>query len=124
MTLAEGVSAGNQRNGIVVVPEDRADCMSCHTDLAPPFPTKPGVPPGLKMREPMMHGFEIRGFTIKGFDNNGLFTERVKGFNIVNVHSVDNPNYGIFPTLSSDGIITHSTATGSAPGNTSAGATR
>lgn len=54
-------NAGNQRNGIVVVPEDRTDCMSCHTDLAPPFPVKPGVPPGLKMRDPMLTGFEIRG---------------------------------------------------------------
>jgi parallel beta-helix repeat protein len=106
-------NAGNQRNGIVVVPEDRADCMSCHTDLAPPFPTKPGVPPGLKMREPMMHGFEIRGFTIKGFDNNGLFTENVDGFKIIDVVSQDNRNYGIFPTLSKNGLISHSKAVGS-----------
>jgi parallel beta-helix repeat protein len=106
-------NAGNQRNGIVVVPEDRVDCMGCHTDLAPPFPTHPGVPKGLKMREPMMLGFEIRGFTIKGFRNNGLFTENVDGFQIVDVKSVDNHNYGIFPTLSKNGLISHSEATGS-----------
>ncbi len=106
-------NAGNQRNGIVVVPEDRVDCMSCHTDLAPPFPLKPGVPLGLKMRDPMMTGFEIRNITIRGFDNNGLFTENVDGFKIINVESVDNRNYGIFPTLSKNGIVTHSRATGS-----------
>ena len=106
-------NAGNQRNGIVVVPPDRADCMSCHTDLAPPFPLRPGVPPGLKMREPMMTGFEIRNITIRGFVNNGLFTENVDGFKIINVESVDNRNYGIFPTLSKNGLITHSRATGS-----------
>jgi len=106
-------NAGNQRNGIMVVPEDRVDCMSCHSDLAPPFPTLPGVEPGLKMREPMMNGFEIRNITIRGFDNNGLFTENVDGFKIINVHSVDNRNYGIFPTLSKNGLVTHSTATGS-----------
>jgi parallel beta-helix repeat protein len=106
-------NAGNQRNGIVVVPEDRVDCMGCHTDLAPPFPTHPGVPKGLKMREPMMHGFEIRGFTIKGFRNNGLFTENVNGFQIVDVESIDNRNYGIFPTLSKNGLISHSKAFGS-----------
>jgi len=106
-------NAGNQRNGIVVVPEDRKDCMSCHTDLSPPFPTKPGVPPGLKMREPMMHGFEIRGFTIRGFNNNGLFTENVDGFKIIDVISEDNRNYGIFPTLSKNGLISHSKAYGS-----------
>jgi parallel beta-helix repeat protein len=106
-------NAGNQRNGIVVVPEDRVDCMSCHSDLAPPFPIHPGVEPGLKMREPMMTGFEIRNITIRGFRNNGLFTENVDGFKIINVESVDNRNYGIFPTLSKNGLITHSKATGS-----------
>jgi parallel beta-helix repeat protein len=107
-------NAGNQRNGIVVVPEDRVDCMSCHTDLAPPFPLRPGVTPGLKMREPMMQDFEIRGITIRGFDNNGLFTENLDGFKIIDVESVDNLNYGIFPTLSKNGLITHSRSTGSA----------
>jgi len=106
-------NAGNQRNGIVVVPPDRTDCMACHTDLKPPFPLDPDVEPGVMHKDPVVYGFEARNITIKGFRNNGLFTERVKGFNIVNVHSVDNPNYGIFPTLSSDGVITHSTATGS-----------
>jgi len=106
-------NAGSQRNGIVVVPEDRTDCMGCHTDLAPPFPTKPGVTPGLKMREPMMHGFEIRGFTIRGFRNNGLFTENVDGFKIIDVISENNRNYGIFPTLSKNGLISHSKAVGS-----------
>ena len=106
-------NAGNQRNGIVVVPEDRADCMGCHTDLAPPFPVHPGTPMGLKMRDPMMHGIEIRGITIKGFRNNGLFTENVDGFRIIDVESIDNRNYGIFPTLSRNGLISHSKAIGS-----------
>jgi parallel beta-helix repeat protein len=106
-------NAGNQRNGIVVVPPDREDCMACHVDLKPPFPLYDDVEPGMPHKDPVIYGFEARNITIKGFENNGLFTERVKGFNIVNVHSVDNPNYGIFPTLSSDGVITHSTASGS-----------
>jgi parallel beta-helix repeat protein len=106
-------NAGNQRNGIVVVPEDRTECMACHTDLGQPFPVKEGVPMGLKMREPMNHGIEIRGITIRGFRNNGLFTENVDGFRIVDVESVDNADYGIFPTLSKNGLVTHSRATGS-----------
>jgi parallel beta-helix repeat protein len=82
--------------------------------MAPPFPLLPGVESGgLKMREPMMLGFEIRNITIRGFRNNGLFTENVDGFKIINVESVDNRNYGIFPTLSKNGLITHSRATGS-----------
>lgn len=105
-------NAGNQRNGMVVVPEDRADCMSCHTDMAPPFPLKPWVPRGMAMREPMMGGVEIRNITIRGFENNGLFTENVDGFQIVNVRSEDNRNYGIFPTLSKNGVIRDSYASG------------
>jgi parallel beta-helix repeat protein len=106
-------NAGNQRNGIVVVPDDRTDCMACHTDLGPPFPVKEGVAMGLKMREPMNHGIEIRGITIRGFRNNGLFTENVDGFQIVDVESIDNADYGIFPTLSKNGLVSHSRATGS-----------
>lgn len=106
-------NAGNQRNGIVVVPDDRSDCLGCHTSVAPPFPLRPDVPRGLAMREPMMHGVEIRGITIRGFANNGLFTENVDGFRIVDVRSEQNKNYGIFPTLSKNGLITHSYASGS-----------
>jgi parallel beta-helix repeat protein len=105
-------NAGNQRNGIVVVPEDRSDCMSCHTDLAPPFPVHDGVEMGLKMREPMMYGVEIRHITIRDFQNNGLFTENLDGFKFIDVESVDNPNYGIFPTLSKNGLIENCRATG------------
>jgi parallel beta-helix repeat protein len=106
-------NAGGQRNGIVVVPEDRTECMACHTDMAPPFPRKPGVEGKLVMRQPMMYGIEVRGITIRGFRNNGLFTENVDGFRIIDVESVDNRSYGIFPTLSKNGIVTHSRATGS-----------
>lgn len=106
-------NAGGQRNGIVVVPQDRAGCMSCHSSLAPPFGLLPGVKSGATMREPMIQGFSISGFTVRGFINNGLFTENVDGFSIDDVHSVDNKNYGIFPTLSKNGRISHSRATGS-----------
>jgi parallel beta-helix repeat protein len=105
-------NAGQQRNGIAVVPDDRTECMDCHTDLTPPFPTLPGVEPGLKMREPMIDGFELRSITIRGFTN-GLFTENVDGFRVIDVESIDNRAYGIFPTLSKNGLITHSYATGS-----------
>jgi parallel beta-helix repeat protein len=106
-------NAGNQRNGIVVVPPEVQDCMSCHTDLAPPFPRHEWVAPGLPDPEPLVHDVEIRGITIRNFRNNGLFTERLDGFKIVDVESVDNPGYGIFPTLSRNGLITRSRATGS-----------
>ncbi|MBT8137970.1 MAG: right-handed parallel beta-helix repeat-containing protein [Gammaproteobacteria bacterium] len=106
-------NAGNQRNGIVVVPEDRTACMSCHSDLAPPFPLRVRMQEGMQMRDPMMHGIEIRNITIQGFRNNGLFTENVDGFRIIGVESINNRNYGIFPTLSKNGLISHSKAVGS-----------
>lgn len=106
-------NAGNQRNGITVAPEDRQDCMSCHTDMAPPFPVHDWVEGGLEMREPMLRGLTIRGITIKGFRNNGLFTENVDGYKIVDVQSIDNHNYGIFPTLSKNGLIKRCVVRGS-----------
>jgi len=106
-------NSGEQRNGIVVVPQDRAGCMSCHSSLAPPFALLPGVKSSPTMEEPKIRGFSISGFTVRGFVNNGLFTENVDGFSIDDVHSVDNKNYGIFPTLSKNGSISHSRATGS-----------
>jgi parallel beta-helix repeat protein len=81
--------------------------------MAPPFELHPWVEPGLPDPEPLLYDIEVRNITIKGFRNNGLFTERVDGFAIVDVHSVDNRNYGIFPTLSKNGLISHSTSVGS-----------
>jgi parallel beta-helix repeat protein len=106
-------NAGNQRNGVVVVPPSEKDCMSCHTSMAPPFPLLPDAGPRPDDMSPLLYDIEIRGITIRGFDNNGLFTQRVDGFKIIDVDSVDNRNYGIFPTLSRNGLISHSRATGS-----------
>ena len=105
-------NTGTQRNGIVVAPPERTDCMACHTDLAPPFPLYPEVDTSVTHPDPQILGLEIRNITIKDFNNNGLFTELVDHYKIVNVHSVNNPNYGIFPTRSSNGLISHSSAVG------------
>jgi hypothetical protein len=55
---------------------------------------------------------EISGINIEGFPNNGLFTERLDGFRFVDVWALGNRNYGIFPTLSKNGVVTRSRATG------------
>jgi parallel beta-helix repeat protein len=106
-------NAGNQRNGIVIVPSEVNDCMSCHSDLAFPFPLHEWVEPGLPMGPPVIYDVEVTGITIKNFRNNGLFTERVSGFKFTDVESIDNPGYGIFPTLSSNGVINDCRASGS-----------
>ncbi|WP_170319237.1 right-handed parallel beta-helix repeat-containing protein [Polyangium spumosum] len=101
-----------QRNGIVVVPSEHKDCMGCHESMAPPFALKPGIDDITGCAEPALHDVEIRGITVRNFENNGLFTECVDGFRIVDVHAEGNPNYGIFPTLSRNGLIARSFATG------------
>ncbi len=107
-------NAGGQMNGIVVVPEDRTQCMGCHESMSPPFALREGVAhsdPGFP--EPLLHGIEIKGITIRGFSNNGLFTERVNGFHIQDVQSIDNADYGIFPTRSVNGVVENSYVSGS-----------
>jgi parallel beta-helix repeat protein len=61
---------------------------------------------------PTIRGLRIQGITIKDFANNGLFARGVDGFAIVDVHSVGNKNYGIFPVSSRNGVITRSSAVG------------
>jgi hypothetical protein len=104
-------NAGGQRNGIVIVPGDRTECMDCHISLAPPFPLLPGVEP-ITETDPVLFDVEISGINIEGFPNNGLFTERLDGFRFVDIWALGNRNYGIFPTLSKNGVVTRSRATG------------
>ena len=105
-------NAGGQRNGIVAVAAAHTNCMSCHSSLAPPFDLLPGVTARTMMATPAIRGVTVSGITIKDFANNGLFTRNVDGFAIVDVHSVGNKNYGIFPVSSKNGIITRSSAVG------------
>jgi len=119
---------GDQRNGIVIVPPDvpaaaqpvgsaeveRTDCMGCHTDMGPPFPLHPNVPTVIPMdHDPWLYDIEVRNIEVQGFRNNGFFTEHVDGFVFDNIRSIDNRNYGIFPVLSKNGVISNSYSTGS-----------
>jgi parallel beta-helix repeat protein len=99
-------------NGIVAVPADHTSCMDCHQSLKPPFPRLPGVPASAPMTAAAIRGLTVQGITIRGFGNNGLFARGVDDYRIVDVHSVDNPNYGIFPVSSNHGVITRSSARG------------
>jgi len=105
-------NAGAQLNGIVAVPAAHTSCMQCHSSLAPPFPLLPGISRTSVDGAPAIRGLTISGITIKNFVNNGLFTRNVDGFAIVDVHSVGNRNYGIFPVSSKNGVITRSSAVG------------
>jgi parallel beta-helix repeat protein len=105
-------NSGSQKNAIVAVPADHTNCMGCHSSLAPPFPRLPGVKSSPPSSTYSIAGITISGITMKDFSNNGLFARGIDGFSFVDVHSVGNKNYGIFPVSSRNGIITRSSATG------------
>ncbi len=105
-------NSGGQKNAIVAVTPDHTNCMGCHSSLAPPFPRLPGVKSSGPMTSYSIKDLTISGITMKGFANNGLFARGIDGFTFVDVHSVGNKNYGIFPVSSRNGVITRSSATG------------
>lgn len=105
-------NSGGQRNGIVAVPAEHTDCMSCHSTLAPPFSLLPDVDANSMVDAPTIYGLTVTGITIQDFTNNGLFARGVDGFLFADVHSVGNKNYGIFPVSSKNGLITKCSAVG------------
>jgi parallel beta-helix repeat protein len=105
-------NSGGQKNGIVAVTAAHTNCMGCHSSLKPPFPRLPGIPMSPPATAPSIRGLTVQGITIKNFDNNGFFARGVDDYRIIDVHSVGNPNYGIFPVSSNHGLITRSSARG------------
>ena len=58
-------------------------------------------------------GIEIKGFTVEGFPNNGIWLAHVNHFNIENNVSINNLENGIWPTLSANGQVKKNVAYGS-----------
>jgi len=106
-------NSGAQKNAIVAVPADHANCMGCHSSLAPPFPRLPGVKSDPPSTTYAITDLTISGITMKDFSNNGLFARGVDGFSFVDMHSIGNKNYGIFPVSSRNGVITRCSVSGS-----------
>ena len=61
----------------------------------------------------VLQDFYLRGFTVEGFPQNGIQTRWVDGFKFVRNESVDNLNNGIYPTLSTDGLVARNVSYGS-----------
>jgi parallel beta-helix repeat protein len=61
----------------------------------------------------IIDGIEIVGFTVEGFDNNGIWLAYVNHFNIENNVSINNLENGIWPTLSANGQVKKNVAYGS-----------
>lgn len=68
-------------------------------------PAKPG--------DPDIDGVEINGFTVEGFQNNGIWLRHVNNFTIENNESINNLENGIWPTLSANGLVKKNVAYGS-----------
>ena len=58
------------------------------------------------------HNFALSHVTVQGFNRNGVFLIGVDGFDIRHVVARDNFAYGIYPVFSSNGVVSHCTASG------------
>jgi parallel beta-helix repeat protein len=63
--------------------------------------------------KPQGSGFVLSNVTVRDFDENGVLLTGVNGFRISGVMAVNNHDYGLFPSLSSHGVIEFSSASGS-----------
>jgi hypothetical protein len=60
-----------------------------------------------------LQGFEIRDFTVEDFPGNGIQTRFVKDFKIIRNESARNLENGIYPTISTDGLVQDNVSYGS-----------
>jgi parallel beta-helix repeat protein len=58
-------------------------------------------------------GFTLSGLTIQNYGRNGVLLQNVDGFRISDGVYLDNDEYGMFPILSSGGLIDHNYVSGS-----------
>jgi parallel beta-helix repeat protein len=63
--------------------------------------------------DPDIDGIEIRGFTVEGFSNNGIWLVHVNHFNLEKNVSINNEENGIWPTLSANGLVKNNVSYGS-----------
>jgi parallel beta-helix repeat protein len=82
----------HQDDGIAVGKRAAADCLS--------DPSK------------RVHGSLVRGLTVRGFDDDGVFLVCVDHWRVTRVRAVDNREYGIFPSHTLSGRLDHSFASG------------
>jgi hypothetical protein len=63
--------------------------------------------------DPDVDGVTIKGFTVEGFPNNGIWLRHVTNFKIQGNESVNNLENGIWPTLSANGQVKKNVSYGS-----------
>lgn len=63
--------------------------------------------------DPDVVGVQIKGFTVEGFTNNGIWLRHVQKFKIQGNESINNLENGIWPTLSANGQVKKNVSYGS-----------
>jgi cytochrome c peroxidase len=63
-------------------------------------------------RRQRVHDILIKGFTVRGFEDDGVFLACVLRWRVTRVRAVDNREYGIFPSHTLSGRLDHSFASG------------
>jgi hypothetical protein len=63
--------------------------------------------------DPDIDGLMIKGFTVEGFSNNGIWLRHVNNFKIQGNESINNLENGIWPTLSANGLVKKNVSYGS-----------
>lgn len=63
--------------------------------------------------DPDIDGIMIKGFTVEGFSNNGIWLRHVQNFKIQGNESINNLENGIWPTLSANGMVKKNVSYGS-----------
>lgn len=76
------------------------------------------APPGCDFTEsaceaPELQNLVVQGISVENFPRNGIQTRWVNGFVIKNCSSIDNLNNGLYPTLSSNGMVESCFSSGS-----------
>lgn len=82
---------------------DQADGIGVGTTLDPACLTD---------KSKRVDGSLVKGFTVKGFADDGVFLACVEDWRITKVRAINNLEYGIFPSHSIDGRVDHSFASG------------
>ncbi|HSQ01270.1 MAG TPA: right-handed parallel beta-helix repeat-containing protein [Candidatus Dormibacteraeota bacterium] len=63
--------------------------------------------------DPDVDGVQIKGFTVEGFHNNGIWLRHVNNFKIQGNETINNLENGIWPTLSANGQVKKNVSYGS-----------
>jgi parallel beta-helix repeat protein len=71
---------------------------------------------GIHVASPMpgarLDGFYLDGLTIRNYEENGVFLDKIDNFTIANGSYDDNEEYGIYPSHSTNGLVEHNRASG------------